>query len=60
MSSVHRTDYIMDVTITYNDQWSGPLYGGSDAGNTYGISFLATGGEVRPKNTAMRIWKRTG
>ncbi len=25
-----------------------------------GISFTVSGGEVRPRNTAMRIWSRTG
>ncbi|XP_054165986.1 uncharacterized protein LOC128963497 [Oppia nitens] len=46
--------------IRPNDKWSPPLYTGSDGGdNNYYISFKMFSGEVRPKNTAIYIWKRT-
>ncbi|CAG2119075.1 unnamed protein product, partial [Medioppia subpectinata] len=43
-----------------NDKWSKDLYTGSDGGDdNYYMSFKLSSGEVRPRNTAVYIWKRT-
>ena len=39
--------------------WSLWEYTGASSGNNRYTRFHTTGGEVRPRNMAMRIWKRT-
>lgn len=34
--------------------------GASSTTNAWALDFTVSGGEVRPRNTAMRIWQRTG
>ena len=52
-------DYVHDVTINYDGQWNVPVYSGSSDGTAYSISFLGSSSEVRPRNTAIRIWMRS-
>ena len=41
------------------DRWSSQIFTGKDFGeNKDGLKFLVSGGEVRPKNMAIKIWKR--
>ncbi len=40
--------------------WSSWLRVGGHVNNTNSIQFYVSGGEVRPRNYAVRIWKRTG
>ncbi len=40
--------------------WSYWNYIGGSSGTTLEMSFKVSGGEVRPRNMAIRIWKRTG
>jgi hypothetical protein len=49
---------IPEINIIPN-QWSKFITTGSDK-STYLISFRSNSSEVRPRNMAIRIWKRTG
>jgi len=45
------------TTIKSND-WSNWVYSGSGDGNDYFLRFKSSGGEVRPRNQAVKVWKR--
>ncbi len=42
-----------------NDGWSDWIYTGSRHNRSTYIRFLSSGGEVRPKNMAIKVWERT-
>lgn len=49
------------VTVSTNGTWSAAVStGAADIGSTdvWGLRFALSKGEVRPRNTAVRIWKR--
>jgi hypothetical protein len=41
-------------------EWSDWIYSGSQDGSGRHLRFKMSGGEVRPRNMAIRVWKRTG
>ena len=41
-----------------NNNWSLNVYTGANAGSNHYTSFKISSGEVRPRNQAIRIWKR--
>lgn len=54
-----------NITVTANGDWSSPLWTGSDLGCVrpiypcyWSTHFKQSAGEVRPRNQAVRIWKR--
>lgn len=46
------------VTIAANGSWSARIYSGSDKGAHWGLRFIVSDGEVRPRNQAVRVWQR--
>lgn len=51
---------VSSIVVNANDAWSATLSAGATgATNHWGLSFAVSSGEVRPRNTAMRIWVRT-
>lgn len=55
-SSAH--DYNCKVTLI-KGEWSQKLYTGGVSGDNTVIQLYTTSGEVRPRNMAIRIWRRT-
>jgi len=50
------------ISINTNNYWSNPIESGASVGKDNDwthLSFKVSSGEVRPRNKAMRIWKRT-
>ncbi len=53
-----RSNQYDSVDISANDDWSEAVRSGIFEGWRSGISFKVSSGEVRPRNQAIRIWKR--
>ena len=52
------TSHINELVINPGD-WSEQIYTGKPGGTFKdGLRFMVSAGEVRPKNMAIRIWKR--
>lgn len=48
------------ATVSPNGVWSTAVSSGvSQEGNIWGLRFIQSSGEIRPRNTAVRIWKRS-
>ncbi len=61
---VNRTNLRNPLSVTANGKWSSSIFtsSGSDTDwvslNLYALRFKVSSGEVRPRNQAIRIWKR--
>jgi hypothetical protein len=54
----YTSNYTNEEAIIANGDWSKNVYSGSGSGTHYAMSFKVSSGEVRPRNQAIRIWKR--
>lgn len=61
ISTIYRTSYLYSINVPLNGQ-SSAVSSGSNTGvfGHWGLAFTASNMENRPRNTAIRIWKRTG
>ena len=59
-SIANRNQHSYENNTISKGEWSGWVYTGSSSGTSRYTRFYMTGGEVRPRNMAIRIWKRTG
>lgn len=60
-NTVHVQPGISNIAVSPDEVWSaGVLTGKIEFAQTtaFGVRFLVSGGEIRPRNTAVRIWKR--
>lgn len=51
---------VFNIKVTANGQQSPAVSSGAGGDWTHwGLAFTVSAGEVRPRNTGVRIWKRT-
>ncbi len=50
--------YTHDEHVIPNGEWSKNVWSGATTGTFYAMNFIVSSGEVRPRNQAIRIWKR--
>ncbi len=56
-----KGESLYNINIFSNNEWSSIIESGGDVGtqgNYAHLSFKVSNGEVRPRNKAIRIWKR--
>lgn len=50
--------WVDQMDVAADGQYSGIIHANGDGDNNWGIRFRVSSGEVRPRNTAIKIWQR--